>query len=95
MIRLLGSAFAGLMTSTAGVALIPGLGMISKIFVCDGLSVVSQHYSYKPGQSGVTRTFYCGSETVTFKVMFFSFLIYTAIFFVGWTVWKWARGKRG
>ena len=91
ILRLLGSAFAGLMVATAGVAVFPDIGVISKPFLCDGLAVVSQHYSYKPGQSGVTRTFYCGSDVVTWKVMFFTFLIYTAIFFGVWTVLKFVR----
>ncbi|HEX5037249.1 MAG TPA: hypothetical protein VFX30_08840 [bacterium] len=91
LIRLLGSAFAGLMIATAGVAVFPDLGIIAKPFLCESLAVVSRQYSYKPGQWGVTRTFYCGREVVTWKVMFFTFLIYTAIFFGVWTLWKFVR----
>lgn len=94
ILRLCGSAFAGLMIGTAGVAVFPRIGTIAKPLLCADLGVLSERYSYKPGQMGVTRTFYCGQDVVTWKVMLFTFLIYTAIFFVGWTVWKWMRGMR-
>jgi hypothetical protein len=88
----LGSAFAGAMLATAGIAVFPSLGVIARPFLCEGLGVVSRSYSYKPGQWGVTRTFYCGQDVVTWKVMFLAFLSYTAIFFAGWTMLRIVRG---
>ena len=57
------SLFVGLMFATAGVAVHPPLAFVATPFVCDGIAEVeSQHYSYRPGQSGVTRTLWCVRE---------------------------------
>jgi len=56
----LAGIWTGFMIATAGIAIAPSLGKIAAPFVCDGgFSIKSTHYSYKPGQSGVTRQFYC------------------------------------
>ena len=86
------SLFIGLMLATAGVAVYPPIAFIASPLVCSGeVEVVSQNYSYRPGQSGVTRTFYCASgnvggkpvrDDITFKAIGASFLVYSAIAFV-------------
>ena len=86
------SLFVGLMIATAGVAVHPPIAFIATPLVCSGeVEVESQNYSYRPGQSGVTRTIWCLSggqggkparEDITFKAIGASFLIYSAIAFV-------------
>jgi hypothetical protein len=85
------SLFIGLMLATAGVAVYPPMAFVAKPLICSGeLTVESQNYSYRPGQSGVTRTFWCASgeaggkpvrDEVTFRAVGASFLVYSAISF--------------
>ena len=86
------SLFVGLMIATAGVAVHPPIAFIATPLVCAGeVEVELQNYSYRPGQSGVTRTIWCLSggeggkparEDITFKAVGASFLIYSGIAFV-------------
>jgi Short C-terminal domain len=86
------SLFVGLMFATAGVAVHPPLAFIATPLVCPGeVEVESRNYSYRPGQSGVTRNLYCLSATgggkparedITFAAIGASFLVYTLIAFV-------------
>jgi hypothetical protein len=78
--------FLGLMTATAGTALFPSLGQIVSPLICEkGLKIQSDAYSYKPGQRGVTRTFYCEDRPgerriVNGRVLLLSFLAYTFVY---------------
>lgn len=86
------SLFVGLMIGTAGVAVHPPIAFIATPLVCAGeVEVESQNYSYRPGQSGVTRTIWCvtrgeggkpARDDITFKAIGASFLVYSAIAFV-------------
>lgn len=74
--------FIGLMVATAGVAVYPPLGNPAGALFCDGrFSVESRNYSYRPGQSGVARNFYCerdgAREEISMTVLGGSFLIYS------------------
>ena len=86
------SLFIGVMIASAGVAVHPPIAFIATPLVCSGeVEVESQNYSYRPGQSGVTRTIYCLSgsaggkparEDITTKAIGASFLAYSAIAFL-------------
>ena len=53
------SLFAGVMARTAGAALFPSMFRVAGPLICAGeIDIVSQSYSYKPGQRGVSRTVY-------------------------------------
>jgi hypothetical protein len=75
--------WAGFMVATAGLAIYPSLGKITDSFVCRRKFIIeSHHYSYKPGQSGVTRNFFCQDSSgtrieITGDVMLGSILIYS------------------
>ena len=85
------AGFGGLMVATAGGALHPPLIMAAAPYVCDGtVELQSQNYSYKPGQRGVSRTFYCnhpdgsqrditlasiGAATIYYSLIFLPFLL--------------------
>jgi len=78
--------FIGLLIASAGLALVPQLSKVTASFNCSAgeFVIVSRQYSYKPGQSGVTRDFYCvdksGARTnLLVSVLFYSFLIYGAL----------------
>ena len=98
------SLFVGLMIASAGVAVHPPLAFIATPLVCSGeVEVVSQNYSYRPGQSGVTRTIYCLSggqgakparEDITFKAMGASFLVYSLLAFVALQLLWWLLRPR-
>ena len=105
------SLFVGLMFATAGFAVHPPLAFVATPFICDGTAEVeSQSYSYRPGQSGVTRTLWCVREgdaggkpardDITTKAMAASFLVYSAIAFVAlqllaWWLWRRAAERFG
>ena len=98
------SLFVGLMIASAGVAVHPPLAFIATPLVCSGeVEVESQSYSYRPGQSGVTRTIYCLSgaqggkparEDITFKAMGASFLVYSLLAFVALQLLWWLLRPR-
>ena len=89
------SGFGGLMVATAGGALHPPLIMAAAPYVCDGtVELQSQSYSYKPGQRGVSRTFYCnhpdgsqsditlasiGAATIYYSLIFLPFLLVASL----------------
>ena len=80
------SLFAGVMAGTAGAALFPSMFRVAGPLICAGeIDIVSQSYSYKPGQRGVSRTVYCvtngGAERkdVTFRAVFASVLAYSVL----------------
>jgi hypothetical protein len=75
--------FLGLMVATAGGAIYPPTWKVGVRWVCDGTANFESHaYSYKPGQSGVTRNVDCvnpadGSrEDITGSLVVASTLIY-------------------
>jgi len=80
--------FFGLMIATAGMAAVPALGQIVSPLVCkNGLKVQSNSYSYKPGQRGVTRNFYCEDRpgerrAVNGRVMLLSIPVYTVLLYL-------------
>jgi hypothetical protein len=82
--------FAGLMVSTAGMAIYPPITFVADPLICSGtIDYVSTSYSYRPGQQGVERTIYCvadgpkgARQDVTMKAIGVSFLIYSAVFFL-------------
>ena len=80
--------FCGLMISSAGIAVFPKIGYISKPFLCDGKLEYQSHKIYPhPGQgsyvTGVSRTFHCPDGTDrTFLVFLVSTVAYSAILFV-------------
>ena len=82
--------FAGLMISTAGMAVYPPITFVANRAICAGtIDYVSTSYSYQPGQQGVQRTIYCvtggekgAREDVTMKAVGVSFLVYSALFFL-------------
>lgn len=87
------SLFIGVMIASAGVAVHPPIAFIATPLVCSGeVEVESQNYSYRPGQSGVTRTIWCTTsaaaggkparEDITLKAMGAAFIVYSAIAFV-------------
>ncbi len=53
------AGFTSIMIASAGVAIFPQLATPPMKLLYNGnIKVVSKSYSYKPGQRGVTRTFY-------------------------------------
>lgn len=82
--------FAGLMISTAGMAIYPPITFVANPVICSGtVDYVSTPYSYRPGQSGVERNIHCvadgpkgAREDVTMKAIGVSFLVYSALFFL-------------
>ena len=86
------SLFIGVMIASAGVAVYPPIATVATPLVCSGeVEVESQNYSYRPGQSGVTRTIYCLSENaggkaaredITLKTIGAAFLVYSVIAFL-------------
>lgn len=54
------AAFCGIMVASAGGAIHPPLVERAAPYACDGtVERLSQNYSYKPGQQGVSHTIYC------------------------------------
>ena len=100
------SLFVGLMVATAGFAVHPPLAFIATPLVCSGeVEVESQSYSYRPGQSGVTRTLWClgddgggtgkpAREDITGPAMLAAFAVYSAITFVPLQLLAWRLRRR-
>lgn len=91
------SLFTGCMIASAGIVTFPNIAKISAPLVCpqQELEVVSQKFSYKPGQSGVTREFYCvdlaklEKKPANLKVIVSTFVIFTLSSFVAYfLIWK-------
>jgi hypothetical protein len=86
------------MIGTAGMAAIPALGKIVSPLVCEtGLKVQSNYYSYKPGQKGVTRTFYCEDRPgerreVSGRVMVLSVPVYSLLLYLLAWLYSFLRG---
>jgi len=80
---LVGAAFLALMICSAGIAIVPQLGLVAKPMLCNGnLAIVSGRLYTPPGQAGVTvgvsRSFRCpDGRDQTFPVLGISMLIYT------------------
>ncbi len=85
---LLASLFAGLMMATAGGAVYPPIVTVAGPFACKGeVETVSQRYSYKPGQQGISRQIFCRQtdgerQEITFHIIGYAFLLYSGGFFV-------------
>lgn len=80
------SGFSGLMVATAGGAIHPPVITVAAPYVCEGtVAVRSQNYSYKPGQSGVSREVLCAGadgevRDITLKTIGAATIYYTLIF---------------
>lgn len=93
------SAFIGFVVLAIGVgAIFPSMLQVSAPLACPAgaFDVVSQSYSYKPGQSGVSRTFICTlasgeKREILWPTIAYAGLIYSALLL---TVWLWL-GKLG
>lgn len=89
-----GWAFVGFVFIAIGLgAMFPRITAIAGPLACpEGqFELVSQAYSYRPGQSGVTRNALCiyasgESEVVTGSTIFYAGLVYTAVLM---TLWAW------
>jgi hypothetical protein len=74
------------MVASAGGAIHPPLVTVAAPYVCDGtIETHSQNYSYKPGQSGVTRTILCieangTSRDISLRTIGAAAVYYTLIF---------------
>lgn len=81
------SSFIGTIIFTIGIgAIFPKLTFVGAPLACpDGVvSVLSQSYSYKPGQQGVSHHIFCISKTgeqqeLTFTLILYAGLVYSAI----------------
>ena len=83
--RIVAYIWMGFMVATAGLAIFPIMAKVASPFVCEGkIDVESHHYNPYPGKHVTTRNFFCpDGREVTWKAVFFSFLIYTmASFFL-------------
>lgn len=98
------SLFLGLMVAVAGGAMFPSILEPGAEMVCQGeVEVVSHHYSYKPGQSGVSRTFLCHEpdaqpREMTFAAIGISTLLFSGAIFLLlglWGLWRHWRAPRG
>ena len=107
LIVLPASLFLGILLGTAGTAVHPPLAFVASPLVCAGeLTVESRGYSYRPGQSGVSRSFWCeggagpdgkpARTDVTLKTIGASMLVYSLIAFVPlWLLGRLARRRVG
>jgi len=80
------SLFCGLMVASAGLAIYPPLVKITEPIV-GKIRIESEDYSYKPGQSGTSISFYLvnnkgAEEDRTLYCGFIAFLIYSVIIFI-------------
>src|SRR5436190_1302333 len=80
------SLFLGFLTATAGLAVCPDLGMVTRGIVCSGdLKVESERYAMVNRESGVNRRFYCidpsgQRQSITLRVAFLTFLIFSLLY---------------
>ncbi len=95
LFRLLVSEFFGITVVAIGLGVvITPLLKIAAPFVCPGgdFLLESEMYSYKPGQTGVIRNWYCVTnpsvepKDVTFIAMLVAGIIYGLIIFILWTL---------
>lgn len=81
------SGFIGTIIFTIGIgAIFPKLSLIGAPLACpDGsINIISQSYSYKPGQRGVSHSIFCITKSgeqqeLTFTLILYAGLIYSAI----------------
>lgn len=98
VMRVLVSLFTGLMIATAVGAVFPRVILPAASLICDGsVELLSQGYSYKPGQSGVSHRISCiaadGSRTsITLATVGVAFLLYSAAVFVLLSLWHLVSG---
>jgi len=77
------SLFLGFITATAGLAIFPDLGKVTRAFVCSGeFRVESERYALVNSESGVNRRFYCAEasgelHSITLQVALLTFLIFS------------------
>jgi len=77
--RLIAALFMGFMMATAGLALFPAVGKMASPFLCEGTIQVESHTYRRPGETTVTRNFFCpDGREVTFRTAGISCLIYSA-----------------
>jgi len=103
LLMLLGiSMFAGIVILSIGIgAAITPMQGISAPIVCgsDQLELEKQYYSYKPGQSGYTITWYCVERATgqkrdkTFPIILTSGVLYGVGLFVISAAWLWAASS--
>lgn len=92
LIVLPASLFFGILFGTAGTAVHPPLAFVATPLVCAGeVEIESRNYSYRPGQSGVSRSFWCVTDEaggkparadITMKTILAAMLVYSLIAFV-------------
>ena len=81
------SLFIGLIVATAGAAAWPQVTGLATPLVCRGqVEHVSEVWTVRPNQQGISRTIYCLApdgtrEAITFKALVASFVVYSAIAF--------------
>jgi hypothetical protein len=81
------SLFIGLIIASAGAAAWPQVTGIATPLVCRGqVEHVSERWTVRPNQQGVSRTIYCvrrdgAREDITFGALVASFFVYSAIAF--------------
>jgi len=98
---LLVAIWAGFMVATAGAALYPPVTALVTPLVCSGEARTdSQTYSTRPGETIVTRQYYCigengKPESVAFKTLAATFVAYALIAFVLLTLLGLWRGRKG
>lgn len=98
----LGWCFIGIVFLSIGLGVIfPTITMIGAPLSCPApgqFELFSQGYSYRPGQSGVVREYYClqpggHRETVTFLTLLYAGLLYSALLMTV-TMWLGRFGLR-
>ncbi len=98
----LGWCFIGIVFLSIGIgSMFPTLTMIGAPLSCPApgqFELFSQSYSYKPGQHGVVREYYCllpdgQRETVTFLTLLYAGLLYSALLMTV-TMWLGRFGLR-
>ena len=93
--------WAGFMMATAGAAVYPPVTSIVTPLVCSGQAQTdSQTFSTRPGETIVTRDYYCVGEngkpeSVMFKTLAATFAVYAVIAFVLLTLLGLWRGRKG
>lgn len=82
--RILIALVFGFLMATAGLAVFPAIGQVASPFLCAGsLQVQSNTYRPVPGQTAVTRNFFCpDGREVTWRAAFVSFAVYSAAAFL-------------
>lgn len=95
------SLFVGMVLWTVALgSIFPDITRIAGPLACPQgqFELVSQSYSYRPGQQGVSRTFFCvheggAREEVTGTTIVYAGLLYSALLLAGW-LWLGKLGVR-